>query len=180
VWGKRAAAYLGFASVLAACSGAGYRALHPSAAATHDGILIWPSPQPISKPLLPKTSPAEKQTTVAHWSASWPADPSSAAVPFFSDMIEMGISLNQEEDDPGDPGTDVPARQGSERTASKPAQKAPDKPGSVPFTGTTGQGGSPPASAARSPDPEERPRGWSGRRHWNYGHYERPSHRRRR
>jgi hypothetical protein len=180
VWGKRVAAYLGFASVFAACAGAGYRALHPSIAATSEGVLIWASPQPGSKPLLLQTSPAEKQTTPAHWSASWPADPSSAAVPFFSDMIQMGISLNEDDEDSGDPVTDVPPRPGSDRAATAQAEKLSEK-SPVVSPGTTGQGGSPPAEAAgKGSDRDEHSRGWTERRHWQYSHYSRHSHRRHR
>jgi hypothetical protein len=179
VWGKRAAAYLGFASVLAACTAAGYRALHPSTAATPEGVLIWPSPKPLTKPLLPLSFPAEKKMTVAQWSAGWPADPSSAAVAFFGDMIEMAISLNKIDDDSEDPGTEAPPRPGSDGAASKQAQQLTDK-GTTLTTGTTGQAGSPPAEAAgKSSDRDARAHGWSERRHWRYSHSYRYYHHRR-
>ncbi|HEY7299454.1 MAG TPA: hypothetical protein VH684_16230 [Xanthobacteraceae bacterium] len=114
---KRAVAYLGFASVIAACAGTVYDALHPSPAGPA-AVLIWPSRQPVSKPLLPEH--AHKTTMAVEWNPVWPPDASTAAVPFFNEMVELFLA------------TEVDERSAVARTeAREPKSQTPQKPPAV-------------------------------------------------
>ena len=170
MWGKRTAAFLGCAIVFAACAGAAYDALHPSSSVP-DAVLIWPSPHPVLKPLLVSSAPAEKKTTLAQQSASWPSDPSSAAVPFLRDMIELAAPRAEDDDDSAPRTTETPPPPEVDRAQDAAAQKLPDKPPGV-STETTGQAGSRPPDVEKTGGSDDRAHGGTERRrYWHYYRY---------
>src|SRR5215468_186872 len=112
---KRTAAYVACASVLAACAILAYDAVNPFFPKPA-AVLTWPSPAPLSKPLL--RASAQK----------WPPDPSSAAVPFY----QLLLSLNDDyDDDAGPPGNDTPTGSTTDRARAVDSLKSADKPPAV-------------------------------------------------
>ena len=150
---KRIVAYLGCATVIVACVGTAHHALHPSPASP-DAILVWPYPQLVLRPLLPEH--ALETTLVAHWNPVWPPDPSTAAVPFFDEMIELLIATAGNDKPSAASGIEARAQASQpQRLAAKPL--APSE--------TTGElgwpfGDPPEASNAR----DARAQQWSERR----------------
>ena len=101
---RRSVAYLGCTTVVAACVGSGYDALHPSPASP-DPVITWRSPRAVSTPLLPEAG--HKLTMVAQWSPVWPPDQSRAAVLFFSEMINLLVAPTENGDHSVATGTEA-------------------------------------------------------------------------
>jgi hypothetical protein len=178
---RRAAVYLGCASVLAACAALGYDALFPFLPAA-EGVLTWSSPSPPSGPLLSLRSPGKERAAVGQATAAlnWPPDPSSSAMPYYSDTIRLLLPQPQASDDDGAEAEE--AAQGSTADAAQlaVAQKLADAP-RADSAETIGQAAPPRAetatkdadSEARTPESSERRR----YRQYYYYYYQRHHHR---
>jgi hypothetical protein len=135
---KRTAAYVACASVVAACAGLAYDAVHPFFPKP-EAVLTWPSPLPPSKPLLP----------VPRGTAEWPPDSSRAAVPFVGDIIRLLLPPDDDcDDDAGPPGSDAPTGSTTDRARAIDGPKPAEKPPAA-SKETTGQAGPPQSDQAR-------------------------------